>query len=282
MNKFKEYFLIALGVIMVGAGVYFFLIPHNIAAGGAAGLAIVLSKYLPLSEGTLMLAINFFLLVLGFLLIGPKFGLKTIVASLGTSGVVKVLEWLYPNPSSLSGDIMLEMFFGIIISAIGIGIVFNQGASTGGTDIIAKILNKFFGVDLGKGVLYSDLIITILAGFAFGAKIGLYSLFSVIINGVIIDFTIDGMNLNKEVTIVTNHPESITKFIHENLNKTCTLYHAQGGYSKRNFLVLVTILDRRSFVLLKNFIRDHDPDAFIWVKNSSEVIGLGFRSHSAD
>lgn len=278
VKRFKSYLLIAIGILLVGVGVYFFLMPNDIAAGGAYGLAVVLSSFINLEVGTIMLIVNIFLFAIAFLLIGPAFGAKTIVASLGTSGIVKVLEWIYPNQASLSGDIMLDLFCGIIISAVGIGIVFNQGASTGGTDILGKIINKFTGIDLGRAVLYADLAITLVAGIAYGSKIGLYSLFAVIINGIIIDFTIDGMNLSKEVTIVSQNTEPIVNFIHNDLVRTCTLYHAEGAYSKQDIKVIVTIIDRRSLVLLKNFLKENDPNAFVWIKNSSEVLGLGFKS----
>lgn len=277
-KNLKSYILIFLGINLVALGMYFFLMPNNLAVGGANGLAIVLSKFIPLSVGTLMFAINGILFILAFLLVGPAFGAKTIIASLGTSGMVWILEFIFPNPAPLSGDILLELFFGVIISAVGIGIVFNQNASTGGTDIIAKIINKFTGIDLGRGVLYSDFAITLAAGAAFGSRIGLYSLFGVIINGIIIDFTIDGMNLNKEITIISKKPEKIINFIHNNLQRSCTLYDAQGAYSKTDLKVIVVLLDRRSFVLLKNFIKDNDPSSFIWIKNASEVLGEGFRS----
>lgn len=277
-TQIKSYIIIALGIILVGVGMYFFLMPNNIAAGGANGIAIVLSHFISLDVGTIMIAVNIILFIVSFILIGTDFGVKTIIASLGTSGIVKLFEWIFPNQASLSGDIMLDLFCGIIISAVGIGIVFNQGASTGGTDIVGKIINKFTGIDLGKSVLYADLLITIAAGVAFGGRIGLYSLFGVIINGIIIDFTIDGMNLSKEVTIVSSQSEKIISFIHNELIKTCTLYHAEGAYSKKPMKVIVTLIDRRGLVSLKKFIKEVDPNAFVWIKNSSEVLGLGFKS----
>lgn len=277
-EKIKSSIIIAIGIILVGIGMYFFLMPNNIAAGGANGIAIVLSHFINYDVGTIMIAVNIILFIIAFILIGTDFGVKTIIASLGTSGIVKVFEWIFPNQQSLSGDMMLDLFIGILVSAVGIGIVFNQGASTGGTDIVGKIINKFTGIDLGRSVLYADLAITLAAGVAFGGRIGLYSLFAVIINGVIIDFTIDGMNLSKEVTIVSSESEKIIKFIHDKLEKTCTIYHAEGAYSKKSFKVLVTLIDRRSLVILKRFIKEVDPNAFVWIKNSSEVLGLGFRT----
>lgn len=277
-NQIKSYVIITIGILLVGIGMYFFLMPNNIAAGGANGIGIVLSHFIPFDVGSIMIAVNVILFIISFILIGRDFGVKTIIASLGTSGTVKIFEWIFPNQASISGDIMLDLFCGVIISAVGIGIVFNQGASTGGTDIIGKIINKFTGIDIGKSVLYADLIITIAAGVAFGGRVGLYSLFGVIINGIIIDFTIDGMNLSKEVTIVSKRSQEIISFIHNDLVKTCTLYHAEGAYSKEQIKVIVVIVDRRGLVSLKKFIREIDPNAFVWIKNANEVLGLGFKS----
>lgn len=277
-DSVKSYLLILIGITMVGLGVHFFHSPFHLAVGGAYGIGVVLSEFTGLQPGDIMLIVNGVLFILAFLLIGASFGVKTILASLGTSGVVKILEFIAPNPQSLSGDIMLDLICGVILSAIGIGIVFNQGASTGGTDILGKIVNKFTGIDIGKAVLYCDFLITLGATLAYGPKTGLYSLFGVVINGLIIDYVIDGMNIAKEVTIVADDPTPIVHFIHNELIKTCTLYDAHGAYSGKPKQVIVTILDRRSYVQLKEFLKSSDQKIFTWIKNSSEVHGEGFRA----
>ncbi|MDD7761527.1 MAG: YitT family protein [Firmicutes bacterium] len=277
-DSIKSYIITFIGVLLVSAGMFFFLMPNDLAVGGANGIGIVLSQLTGFEVGDIMIAVNILLFILAFILIGGNFGAKTIVASLGTSLAVSILERVFPAQQSLSGDLMLDLFCGVIISGVGIGMVFNQGASTGGTDIVGKIINKFTGINLGSSVLFADLAITIIASFVFGSKIGLYSLFGVILNGLIIDFTIDGMNIAKEVTIVTKDVDSLVKFIHNDIVRSCTLYYAEGGYSKEKIKVLVTVLDRRGFVMLKNYIKENDPNAFIWVKNASEVLGLGFKN----
>lgn len=277
-DSLKNYFLILVGITMVALGVHFFHSPFHLAVGGAYGIGIVFSEFTGLAPGDIMLIVNAVLFILAFVLIGASFGIKTILASLGTSGIVKILEYIAPNPSSLSGDVMLDLLCGVILSAIGIGVVFNQGASTGGTDILGKIVNKFTGIDIGKAVLYCDFLITFGAMLAYGPKAGLYSLFGVVINGLVIDYVIDGMNMAKEVTIVADNPEPIINFIHKELVKTCTLYSGEGAYSKKPKKVIVTILDRRSYVLLKEYLKKCDQKIFTWIKNSSEVHGEGFRS----
>ncbi len=177
----------------------------------------------------------------------------------------------------LTNDILIQLILGVIISAIGMGIVFNQNASTGGTDIIAKILNRFWGIDLGRGVLISDLSITLAAGFAYGLQIGLYSLLGVLLNGLVIDAAIESMNIRKQVVIVSNYSEIINDYIIKSLGKGATLYEAKGGFTGSDKEVLVTILSRKDFVLLKNLINSIDKNAFIIVHNVHEVIGEGFK-----
>ncbi len=280
MNKMiKEYLLITIGMVMVAAGMYFFLMPSHLAIGGANGLAIVINHFIPkLSIGILMIIINIVLFIIGFSVIGSSFGFKTIYASFGVSGTVVLLEKNFPMVGPLIDDFLIQLFFGIFISAIGMGIVFNQNASTGGTDIFAKILNKFWGIELGKGVLLFDFFITLMAGFAFGPELGMYSLFGVIINGFVVDATIEGLNIYKQVNIVSECNEDIKDYIVLNLERGATLYEAKGAYTGNKKDVLVTIVDRKDFVKLKNYIHDIDANAFITVSNMNEVLGDGFKN----
>jgi len=276
-KKVKEYLLITLGMFMVAAGLYFFLMPDNLAIGGANGLAIVLNHWIPsISVGVFMIMINIILFIIGFLAIGTSFGIKTIYASIGTSVIVSLFEKLLPYYNSPTEDIILQLIFGVLVSAIGMGIVFNQNASTGGTDIIAKILNKFLGIGLGKGVLISDLAIVLGAGFSFGFELGMYSLLGVIVNGFVIDSTIEGMNLSKSVSIISEHSDEIKKYIVEELERGATIYYAEGAYTGRKKDVIVTIVDRKDFIKLRSFIKDIDKNAFVTVNNIYEVLGDGF------
>lgn len=278
-GKIKEFVLINIGMFMVSAGLYFFLMPNNLATGGANGLAIVINKFFGgLSVGALMLVINLVLFIIAFIIIGKSFGGKTVYASFGVSGIIIIFQKFIPMNNSITGDIFLELIFGILISGIGMAIVFNQNASTGGTDILAKILNKFFHIDLGKGVLMCDLVITLMAAFAFGPKLSLYAMLGVIINGFVIDNIIDGINMCKEVTIISNQNEEIRKYIREVLVKTSTVYKGVGDYTKESKEVIVVILGRREFIRLRKFIKTVDKDAFITVNNICEVFGDGFKS----
>lgn len=279
IKKFNEFVIINIGMIMVACGMYFFLMPNNLATGGANGLAIVINSFVPtISVGMIMIFINIVLFILAFIVIGKEFGVKTIYASFGVSFIILILERTVVISHSLTGDVFLELILGILISGVGMGIVFNQDASTGGTDIIAKILNKFFHIDLGKGVLLSDLFITIMAAFAFNIKASLYAMLGVIINGFVIDALIEGINMQKEVTVISSKSENIKEFIINDLDRGVTVYNGKGGYENNSQDIIVVIIGRREFIKLRNFIKEIDKDAFITVSNVCEVFGYGFKS----
>jgi uncharacterized membrane-anchored protein YitT (DUF2179 family) len=275
----KEYILITIGIILVGAGLYYFLVINNLAAGGVSGLAMVIGHYFPsIPVGLLMLIMNIILFIIAFIVIGPNFGAKTIYASLGLSGVIWIFEKVFPISKPITDDLMLSLIYGILISGIGMGIVFNQNASTGGTDIVAKIINKFFHLEIGKAMIASDFVITLLAGLTFGPKIGMYALLGVIINGVVIDSFINGLSMRKQVTIISSKGDEIKKFIIDELQRGVTIYDAKGAYTGEEKEVLITIMSRKEIIKLRGFIREVDKKAFISVNNVHEVLGEGFKS----
>ncbi|CCJ33981.1 YitT family protein [Caloramator australicus] len=279
MKKIKEYILITIGLVFVAAGIEYFLVPNDLAAGGVSGLAIVINYYFPsISVGTFMLAANIILFFVAFILIGPSFGAKTIYASLGLSGIIWVMEKFFPIAKPLTNNLLLELIYGILISGVGMGIVFNQNASTGGTDIIAKILNKFFHINIGKALLISDLVVTLGALITFGAEKGMYALLGVILNGAVIDEVIQGINTVKEVKIISSKNEEIKKFILDELGRGVTIYYARGGFTNEEKDMLVVLLSRREFIKLREFIKDIDERAFITVSNVHEAFGEGFKS----
>jgi len=279
LKKIKEYILITIGLVFVAAGIEYFLVPNDLAAGGVSGLAIVINYYFPsISVGTFMLAANIILFIVAFILIGPSFGAKTIYASLGLSGIIWVMEKFFPISKPLTNNLLLELIYGILISGVGMGIVFNQNASTGGTDIIAKILNKFFHINIGKALLISDLVVTLGALITFGAEKGMYALLGVILNGAVIDEVIQGINTVKEVKIISSKNEEIKKFILDELGRGVTIYYARGGFTNEEKDMLVVLLSRREFIKLREFIKDIDERAFITVSNVHEVFGEGFKS----
>lgn len=278
MNKnVKEYLYTTFGTILVAAGLYFFLIPSDLATGGASGLAIVINHFVPnLPISVLLLIINTILFITGFIIIGKGFGIKTIYASLLMSVVMFGFEQLVVLEGPLSNDLLLNLIFGILISAVGMGIVFNQDASTGGTDILAKIINKFTNLPLGRAIFLADLLVVISAGFAFGITKSLYAMLGVLMNGYVIDYIIDGLNVKKEVTIISSNNDEIKQYIMDTLDRGFTVYYGKGGYSNVDKEILVVITSKREYIKLRNFIHQVDNLAFLTVNTTHEVYGEGF------
>ena len=279
MKKFSEYFLINLGLLLTAMGIHFFKGPNNFAIGGVSGLAIVLRYFFPsIPMGPLMLLINILLLITGFTLIGKSFGSKTVYSSVVLSGMVWLLDQLFPMQQPFTNDTMLELIFAIILPAVGSAIVFNQNASTGGTDIVAKVLSKLTHIDIGKALLLSDFAITIAAGMVYGVQIGMYSVLGLLLKAFMIDMVIEGFNLKKQMVIVSERAEEIKKYIVENLHRGATIHIAYGAFRNEEKQVLTTVMSRRQAILLRQFIRETDKSAFITITNTSEIIGKGFRN----
>lgn len=279
ISKIKDYVVITFGVILVAIALYFFIMPNDIAGGGVNGLAMVMNVVFPvIPVGGFMFIVNIVLFVVAFILIGKDFGARTIYSSFLLTGVIWVLEKTYPIKKPFTNDVLLELFFAIFIQAVGLAIVFNKNASTGGTDIVAKILNKYFHIKLGKGVLLADLVVTVLAGLTFGFQKGLYALLVVILNGLVVDKAIEGLNLCKEVKIISSKNVEIQKFILDELGRGATIYYAKGAYTCGQIEVLTTIVDSREFIKIKNYIREIDKAAFVSVIDAYETLGDGFKA----
>lgn len=279
MKRVKEFLLVNLGLILVAAGIHFFKVPNNFGTGGVSGLSIIIKHFIPtISVGLLMLIINIVLLFAGFILIGFNFGYKTVYSSFALSGMVWLFDRIYPLSKPLTGDTMLELIFSILLPAVGSAIVFNQNASTGGTDIVAKVLSKLTKLDIGKALLVSDFIIAIMSGVVFGIRIGMYSLLGLILKAFIIDMVLEGLNIKKQVVIVSNKLDEIKEYIINGLHRGATIYKAEGAYTGEEKHVITTVLSRRQAIMIRSFIRDVDKKAFITITSSSEIIGKGFTS----
>ncbi|MBU3228293.1 YitT family protein [Clostridium algidicarnis] len=277
-ERVKELIFISIGNLMVASGMYFFLMPNNLATGGVNGLGLIINYYLPkFPVGALMMMMNLILFVVGFLIIGKAFGAKTIYTSLELSGMIWIMEKLWPLSGSLVNDMIIELIFGILMTGIGMGIIFYQNASTGGTDIIAKIINKLFNINMGVALLMSDFTITLMAGATFGLRIGMYALLGVIINSFVIDSVIEGFNICKEVVVISSSGDKVKKYIMDELERGITIYSANGGYTEETKEVITTVLDRREVIKLNKYIKGIDKDAFIIVRSVHEAIGEGFK-----
>lgn len=278
MPKKKDFLLLNLGLIMTAVGIVVFKGPNHFAMGGTSGLSILLAWILPgMNVGTTLLAINLLLIILGYVFLGKSFGGSTVYSSVMLSVYTAILERVLSLQAPLTDDTMLEMCWAVLLPALGGALVFNVGSSTGGTDIIAMILNKKTSMEVGKALLVSDLLITVGAGAVFGVKTFLYCVLGTIAKSTLIDGFIEGFNVRKKITIVSQKPETIRQFIIHTLGRSATVYEAHGAYSDEKMEVIETIMSRRQAMLLRNFIRRTDPRAFMSIVNSSETIGKGFR-----
>lgn len=275
----RDFSLINLGLILVSIGICIFKIPNKFATGGVSGLAIISSSFFPkIDVGPMMLIINIVLIIIGYFFLGSNFGSKTVYSSFALSGLVWAIQRIFPLIKPLTNDMMLELVFSIIFPAVGSAIIFNCNASTGGTDIVAKILSKFTCLDIGKTLLISDFFIAASAGVVFGIKIGLYSVLGLIMKAFMIDLVMEGLNVSKQMVIISSKPKEIEAFIVSSLHRGATVYKAEGAFTHKQEEVISTILSRRQAIKLRTFIRSMDPSAFITISNTSLTIGKGFRS----
>ncbi len=277
-HSIREWLLITAGVLILTAGVYFFKFPNHFSTGGVTGIAIVLGHWIPtLTPGTLVTIINILLLLIGFAVFGRSFGIRTAYASLLMSGALQLLEVLVPMEQPMTSQPLVELMFAVGLPAVGSAILFNLDASSGGTDIIAMILRKFTSLNIGVALLCSDIIITVSACFAFGMETGLFSILGLIIKSLFMDVVMDNLMIKKCFQIITSAPQPIEDYITGTLHRGATQLHGEGVYSHEGKTVLLTVVSRHEAVLLRNFIRENDPSAFLIITSSTEIIGKGFR-----
>jgi uncharacterized membrane-anchored protein YitT (DUF2179 family) len=278
-EKIREFLLINLGLALVAAGIHFFKVPNHFATGGVSGIAIVTQHFSPtVNVGPIMLVINILFLIAGYAMIGRNFGSKTVYSSLVLSGMVWLLDKMYPMTGPFTQDTMLELIMAILLPAVGSAITFNQNASTGGTDIVAKVLNKLTDIDIGKALLIADFVITILAGFVYGIRIGMYSFLGLVLKAFVIDSVIENLNLRKQLVIISEKSELIQQYILNVLHRGATVHIAHGAFTDHEEHVITTVVTRAQAVALRKYIREIDPGSFITITNTSEIIGKGFRS----
>lgn len=272
-----EYAMLTMATCVMAVGIYVFKFPNNFSFGGVSGLAIVLSKLLPSTPGSITFMINMALLLIGFIFLGRGFGIKTAYTSILLSTLISVLEHVYPLSAPLTQEPLLELIFAVGLPAVSSAIFFNMDASSGGTDIIAMILRKYTKLNIGSALFMSDLLIVISACLVFNAQTGLFSLVGLLSKSLVVDNVIENINLCKYFTIICDDPEPICDFIKNTLHRSATTYDAEGSYEHRKKTVIITIMRRGQAVELRNFIRQNQPTAFIAITNSSEIIGKGFR-----
>jgi len=289
--------LLNLGTLLVAVGVYFFKVPNNFATGGVSGISIILSKicrtYAPegwqkiLTQSNFTMTINVILLIIGFIFLGRDCSLKTVYCSLVYSGENMLFEWLLPfkkdsagEPIPLTGEPVLELVYAMLLTGIGAAILFYCRASSGGTDIIALIFKKRYNMDTGKALLVADFLIAFSNFFIAGIEPGLFSMLGLFAKAFIIDGVIDGVGKSKYMTIITEHPKDIERFIIETMNRDYTAYTATGGYTGDKKTVLITVCKRSEAIRLKIYVKRVDRAAFTIITDANEILGKGFRDDS--
>ena len=274
----KEWLLITAGIAIMTLGIYFFKFPNHFSTGGVTGISIVLGHYFPgMTPGTFVTVINVALLALGFAVFGRSFGVRTVYASLLMSGLLDLLEAVCPLEAPMTSQPLMELLFAVGLPAVGSAILFNLDASSGGTDIIAMILRKYTSLNIGMALLISDTVITLSACVAFGMETGLFSVLGLVIKALFVDMVMDNLRVKKCFQIITSRPEPIEDFITRSLHRGATQLHGEGVYTHEGKTVLLTVVNRHEAVLLRNFIRQNDPTAFLIITSSTEIIGNGFR-----
>ncbi|WP_195972926.1 YitT family protein [Clostridium thermobutyricum] len=275
-EKFKEYLMITIGMLFVVIAIQFFFIPNNITAGGVTGISVVICEYIKgLNVGLVMGVLNIFLFIIAFIFIGRDFGGKTIYAAMGISFINWAIEEFF-TPMAVTNDLMLSTIAGSLFLGIGLGIVFTQDASTGGTDIIAKILNKFFHIEMGRGMQIVDIIVVIFSGITFGIEKAIYAAICVILTGIVIDKVISGYYTCHQVIIFTNKTKYIKEYIINDIDRGCTIFTGEGGYTGENKNIIYCVLERAQLMKVRKFLKENEPEAFVIVNDAHDVLGKGF------
>ena len=277
-NNFVEYLILTVSTLILVLGVYLFKFPNNFSFGGVTGLAVVLAKVSPISPSTVTLIINMSLLVLGFIFLGKDFGIKTIYVSILTSVALSAMEFIYPISGPLTSEPLLDLLFAVFLPALGSAILFQRGASSGGTDIIAMIMKKYTSINIGTGLFLSDVAIAIAACFVFGMEIGLFSFLGLSLKSLVVDKVIESMNLCKYFNVVCDDPKPICEYITNELHRGATVCRGEGAYSNDTKSVIITALKRKQAVQLRNFVKSIEPNAFMLISSTSEIVGKGFQS----
>ena len=268
----RDMAVITFATFIVAVAVFFFMMPNNLAIASIAGLAVVLQKFIPLSVATISLIFNVGLLIIGFIFVGREFGGKTVYTSVILPILVGIFEKLFPKYNGLTGDPFLDMICYIFIVSIGLSLLFNHNASSGGLDIIVKILNKYLHIDKGKAMSIAGMLVSLSAIFAYDTKTVVLSVLGTYLNGIILDYFLFGTNIKKKVCILSRKNEEIKKYILKNMHSGATLYKVIGAYNNEEHEEVVAIVNKREYGVLMQYIRRTDPDAFVTVSTINEVM----------
>ncbi len=267
----KEYTIITVGAALAAAAIYFFMLPSHIAVGSGSALAMVLSNFIPLPVSVISLSINVLLLILGFILIGPEFGAKTVYTTILVPVLLGVFEIFFPNFQSLTEDPLLDMICYLLVVGIGMALLFSCNASSGGLDIVAKIMNKHLKMELGTAISVSGLVVAMTTVFVYDTKTLVLSLLGTYFSGMIVDKFIFGLNIKRRVCILSPEIDKIVEYILHELHSGATLYEGIGAYDGSIRREVVAIVDKNEYRKLMDFVKEVDPKAFVTVYSVNEV-----------
>lgn len=275
----KSYLLITLGTVLMAAGVYFFEYANKFSTGGTAGIAMVLSDMISWDRPALLSTIiNVVLLIVGLIVLGKAFTVKTIYCTLLFSLLMNVFEWIYPNPVSLTNQVTIDLLIDMLLVSLGGALIFNEDGSSGGTDVIAMILKKYTRINVGKALLIVDSLVILLCFTEYSVEIGILSLFAIAIRALVVDGAIDSFNSSKFLIIITDKEEKILEFIMQDLERGASVVNnCVGAYTNNEKRLIISVMDKREAVRVKKKIKEIDPVAFVIVGTSNDIQGDGFK-----
>ena len=267
----QEFAIISVGTAIVAAAVFFFMLPSHVSVGSGAALAMVLSNFIPLSVSTITLIMNVGLLIVGFILIGPEFGVKTVYCSILMPVIMGVFEKIFPNFQSITQDPLLDVICYILVVGIGLAILFSRNASSGGLDIVANIMNKYLKMDLGQAMSASGIVVALSSALCYDSKTVVLSLLGTYFGGLVVDHFIFGINIKRRVCVISNQLEPVVNYVLHELHSGATLNEIIGAYDRTPKMEMVTIVDKNEYKKLMDYVRDIDPKAFVTVYSVSDM-----------
>ena len=267
----KETVILTAAVAIIAAAVYFFLLPSHASVSSISGLGIVLSNFIPLPLSAITMILNVVLLIIGFFTCGREFGAKTVYTSVMLPLFLGLFEKAFPVIGSLTDSQELDVLCYILVVSIGLSILFNRNASSGGLDIVAKIMNKYLHMDLGRAMSLSGMCVALSAALVYDKKTVVLSILGTYFNGIILDYFIFSHNVKRRVCIITKKEEALRRFIVEDLHSGATIYEAIGAYNMEKHNEIITIVDKSEYQKLMNYISREDPLAFITIYNVSDM-----------
>ncbi len=276
-SKIREYVTLTLATILLATGIYVFRFQNNFTFGGVTGISLILAALIDVTASDIVMILNVLLLIVAFIFLGRGFAFKSVYVTMLYSIIISALERFFPMSSPLTDDIMLELVFAVATPAVASAVIFHFGASSGGTDIIAMIIKKYTGTNIGTALLVADALTVASSFVVFGAKTGLCSLCGFLAKSLVIDNVIESINLCKYFNIICVDPKPICDFIINVLHRDATVYEAKGAFTGSDKKVVMTVMNRSQALQLRNFIKNQEPGAFIMITNTSEIIGKGFR-----